>query len=87
MIVRVPFNALFRRDLLWSLGPLLLAIGTFTWTLVKVGIREGRIFPDGMPFITVVVIWLVAYIVIRIRQQRDLESEITELNRIEEENG
>ncbi len=78
-------RALFRRNLLWSFGPILLAIGTTVLALVKIGIREARIL-RGMPFIAVVAAWLVTYFVIRMRQQRDLQREIDELNRLESEN-
>jgi hypothetical protein len=80
-------RALFRRDLLWSFGPVLLAIGATTLALVKIGVTERRMIPDGMPFIAVLVIWLVAYFVIRMRQQQDLQREIDELNRMEGETG
>lgn len=74
---------LFRRVLLWSFGPVLLAIGIFILALVKVAGRE--IFPNAMPFMTLVVIWIAAYFVIRMREQRELQREIDELNDIERE--
>jgi hypothetical protein len=78
---------LFRRVLLWSFGPMLLAIGTFILAIVKIGVRDRGIFPNAMPFMTLVVIWIAAYFVIRMREQRELQREIDELNDIERENS
>jgi hypothetical protein len=64
----------------------LLAIGTFILALVKIGGRGWGIFPDAMPFTVVVVIWIAAYFVIRMREQRELQREMDELNDIEREN-
>jgi len=79
-------RSFFRRVLLWSFGPVLLAIGTFILALVKIGGRGWGIFPDAMPFTVVVVIWIAAYFVIRMREQRELQREMDELNDIEREN-
>ena len=67
-------------------GPLLLAIGAFILTLVKIGAGDRGIFPNAMPFITLVVIWIAAYFVIRIREQRELRREIDDLREVEREN-
>jgi hypothetical protein len=75
---------LFRRLLLWSFGPVLLTIGAFILVLV---IQAGdRIFPNAIPFMALVVIWIGAYFVIRMREQRELQREIAELNDIEKAN-
>lgn len=74
---------LFQRVLLWSFAPVLLAIGTFVVALAKVSDRG--IFPNALPFMTLVVIWIVAFFVIRMREQRELQREIDELNEIERE--
>jgi hypothetical protein len=79
--------SLFRRVLLWSFGPVLLAIGTFILALVKIGGRGWGIFPNAMPFMVVVVIWIATYFVTRMREQRELQREIDELDRVESENG
>ena len=73
-----------RRTLLWSFGPVMLAIGTFIAALAT--LAAGRIFPNAMPFLTLVVVWIAAYFVIRVREQRELQREIDELNRIERDN-
>jgi len=77
---------LFRRLLQWGFGPVLLAIGTFILAIVKMGVRDRRVFPNSMPFMTLVVIWIAAYFVIRMREQRELQREIDQLNDIEREN-
>lgn len=74
----------FRRVLLWSLGPVLLAIGTFLLVLAIVAGR--RIFPNAVPFMALLVVWIAGYFVIRLGQQRELQREIDELNDTEREN-
>lgn len=77
---------LFRRVLLWSFGPVLLAIGAFILAIVKIGLRDRGIFQNAMPFMALAVIWIAAYFVIRMREQRELQREIDDLNDIEREN-
>ncbi|MBI1897590.1 MAG: hypothetical protein HYS04_13855 [Acidobacteria bacterium] len=71
---------LLRRVLLWSFGPVLLAIGTFILALAMIGSREGGLFPNGLPFLALVVVWIFGYFVMRLREQRELKREIDELN-------
>jgi hypothetical protein len=77
---------LLRRVLVWSFGPVLLAIGTFILALAMVGTRELGIFPNGLPFLILVVVWIVGYFIVRLREQRELQCEIDELNDIGKEN-
>jgi hypothetical protein len=77
---------LVRRVLLWSFGPVLLAIGVFVLALAMVGTRDRGLFPNGLPFLVAVVVWIVAYFLIRLREQRDLQRELEELNGMEREN-
>ena len=77
---------LVRRVLLWSLGPVLLAIGTFILALAMVGTRDRGTFPNGLPFLIVVIVWIIGYFIVRVREQRELQREIDELNDIEKEN-
>ena len=77
---------LFRRVLMWSFGPVLLAIGAFIAALSKVITKDWKIFPNAMPFMTLVVIWIAAYFVIRKRERHILQREIDELKTIEKEN-
>jgi len=79
-------RCLFRRVLLWSFGPVLLAIATFLLAIATIGVRGGGIFPNAIPFMVLVVIWIAVYFVIRMREQRELQREIDELNDIEAEN-
>ena len=74
-------QSLFGRVLLWSFGPVLLAIAAFILILAMVG--GARFLPNGLPFLALVVIWVVAYFGIRMRGQRELQREIDELNEIE----
>lgn len=74
-----------RRIVLWGFGPVLLAIGTFILALAMVAGRE--IFPKAMPLMTLIVLWIAAYFVIRMRQQLGLQREIDELDKIERENS
>jgi hypothetical protein len=77
---------LLRRVLVWSFGPVLLAIGTFILALAMVGTRELGIFPNGLPFLILVVVWIVGYFIVRLREQRELQCELDELNDIGKEN-
>jgi hypothetical protein len=75
----------FRGVLLWSFGPVLLTIGTF---ILAVAMAAGKgIFPNGVPFMALVAVWIIAYFVIRVREQRELRREIHELDEIERENS
>ncbi len=74
----------FRRDLLWLFGPILLAIGTFVMTLAVVA--GPAVFSKAMPFVSLVVLWIAAYLFIRARQQRELQRELKDLSDIEREN-
>jgi MFS family permease len=74
-----------RRVVLWGFGPVLLAIATFFLALVMVAGRQ--IFSKAAPLMTLVVVWIAAYFVIRMRQQRGLQREIDELNAIERGNS
>ncbi|HWE48679.1 MAG TPA: hypothetical protein VG273_02760 [Bryobacteraceae bacterium] len=77
---------LVRRALLWSFGPVMLAIGTFVLALVMISKRERGIFPNGLPFLILVAVWVVWGFVIRSREQRQLQREIEELRRFESDN-
>jgi len=75
----------FRRVLLWSFAPLLLAIVTLVMALA---IAAGSgLFPKAIPFMTLAVVWLAAYLCIRARQQRELQRELDELRETESDNG
>lgn len=75
---------LVRRSLVWSFGPVMLAIATFILALAMVSTRT--IIPNALPFVIVLVVWIVSFFVIRLREQRELQREIDELKDIEMEN-
>jgi hypothetical protein len=74
----------FHRVVLWGFVPVLLAIGTFIVALVIVAGRTT--FPNAIPFIVLMIVWIAAYFVIKVRQERAVRREIDELNDIEREN-
>jgi hypothetical protein len=77
---------LVRRTLVWSFGPTMLATATFVLALAMVSTRERGIIPNGLPFLIVLVVWIVSFFVIRLREQREIQREIDELKDIEMEN-
>jgi len=76
---------LLRRVLLWSLGPVLLTLATFVLGLILIGTQDRRQFPNGLPFLALVVAWIFGYFVMRERELRKLQREIEELNDLERE--
>jgi hypothetical protein len=78
---------LFGRVLLWSFGPVVLAIATLIALIMSFGIGRGMLLKGTLlkmiPFLALVVIWLVGVFVIRMRDRRELQREIDELNDIE----
>jgi hypothetical protein len=77
---------LLGRVLLWSFGPVLLAMGTFILALAMVGTGDRGIFPNALPFLTLVVVWIFGYFVVRMRERRELQREFNELKDIESGN-
>jgi hypothetical protein len=59
---------------------------TFILGLAIIGIKGRGLFPNGLPFLVLVVVWIVSYFVIRERELRELKHEIEELNHLEREN-
>lgn len=76
----------FRRFVLWSLGPVLLAVATLVFSIVKTAIGGRGIF-NAFPFLGLLVLWIIGVVVIRIQDQRVLRQEIKELRDIEKANG
>lgn len=72
--------------LLWSLGPILLALATFVLGLAMIGTKDRGLFPNGLPFLALVVVWIFGYFVLRQRELRELGHEIEELNDLESKN-
>jgi hypothetical protein len=77
---------LARRALVWSFAPLMLTVATFILALALIPPRGRGIFPNGLPFLIVLVVWIVLFFVLRSREQRKLQREIDELKEIEMEN-
>jgi hypothetical protein len=77
---------LVRRVLLWTFGPIMLTIARL-FSRSQWSVRKDRgLFPSGLPFLIAIVVWIFMYFTIRVREQRDLQREIDELNDIETEN-
>jgi len=74
---------LVRRLLVWSFGPAMLAIATFVLALAMVSTRERGIIPNGLPFLVLMVVWIVSWFVLRLNEKRGLQREIDELKEIE----
>ena len=77
---------LARRVLVWSFAPLMLTVATFILALALIPPRGRGIFPNGLPFLIVLVVWIVLFFVLRSREQSKLQREIDELKEIEMEN-
>jgi len=56
-----------RRVLLWSFGPVLLAIGTIIMGLALIGSSDRGIFTNGLPFLALVAAWIISWFVLRLR--------------------
>jgi hypothetical protein len=65
----------------------LLAIGTFILALAMIGTKDRGLLPNGLPFLALVVVWIIGYFAIRMREQRELKREIDELNDLERDNS
>jgi hypothetical protein len=78
---------LLRRVLRWSFGPIVLGVVAFYVPTVWREIRKRGMRPEMFPFLVLFVIWLVAWFVIRMREQRKLQRELDELIAIEKENS
>jgi hypothetical protein len=77
--------------LLWSFGPVVLAIATFIVLIVNLASKRRGMPLNGtllnmIPFLALVVIWIVSVFVIRMRDRRELRREIDELSEIERAN-
>lgn len=77
---------LFSRVLQWNLGPVLLVIAAWLVMSVRTGVLDRTTLPNAAPFLTLLAVWLAAVVFIRIRQQRELQREIDDLDEIEKAN-
>jgi hypothetical protein len=78
------------RFLLWSFGPVALAIAALIALLLSFGVRRGMLLKGTLlnmiPFLALLVIWIVSVFVMRMRDRRQLQREIDELRDIERAN-
>jgi hypothetical protein len=74
---------LFQRVMQWGIGPVLLVIATWIFSAWKIGILNPATLPKAAPFLTLMVIWTGSVFFVRMRQQRELQREIEQLNEIE----
>lgn len=74
-----------RRVLLWSFGPIVLAIGTLLLAFAIIAGRE--FFMKALPVTVLAVTWIAAYLLTRLRQQRNVQREINELCNVGRENS
>jgi len=83
-------RSLSGRFMLWGFGPVVFAIATLIMLILSLGIGSGMLLKQALlktsPFLTLTVIWIVSFFVIRMRRQRELQREIDELNEIERAN-
>jgi hypothetical protein len=89
-------RSLFGRFMLWQFGPLMFAIATLILLILSLAIGNGGLLLNAAllqgallkmsPFLTLMVIWIASFFVIRMRAQRQLQREIDELGEIERAN-
>jgi hypothetical protein len=83
-------RSLSGRIMLWGFGPLVFAVATLIAVILSLGTGSGVPLPEGLrkmtPFLTLLSIWFIGVFAIRMRQRRELQREIDELNDIESEN-
>ena len=83
-------RSLSGRFMLWGFGPVVFAIATLIMLILSLGIESGILLKSALlkmiPFLTLLAIWFVSFFVISMRQQRELQREIDELNDIERTN-
>ncbi len=78
-------RSLLGRLLLWSFGPVMLALGTVILALTMAGSADRKVFPNALPFLTLVCLWVVGYFVVRLREKHELQREADELDEVEAE--
>lgn len=70
-----------RQVLLWSFGPIVLALGA---VILAIGIVTGRQVFAKAPLVTVLAVtWIFVYLAIWVRQRRERQREIDELNEVD----
>jgi hypothetical protein len=82
---------LFSRTMLWHFGPVVFAVAILVVLIASLGTENRglsiqKAILKMSPFLTLIVVWLAAVFVIRMRQQRELQREIDGLNEVERVN-
>ncbi len=72
-------KALYSRTLLWSFGPIVLALAAFCLPFAW---SHPELLPNALPFMILVAAWIVGFFILRMRIQKKLQREIDELNAI-----
>jgi hypothetical protein len=80
-------NQILRRVLLLSFGPVLLSLAAFVLALARVGRGNRALFPNAIPFLALVIVWILGYFAARLREQRELKRELDELSVFQGENS
>jgi hypothetical protein len=75
-------NSLFRRAVRWSVGPFFVLIAGLTGFLV---VEQRSATARMAPFLTLLVVWVVAFFAIRKKRRKELRREMDDLNAIERE--
>ena len=70
------------RFLIWSFGPAILAVGALSAYLLTIAWNHGFL-RNTVPFFTLLGLWFFGVFVSRMRQQRELQREIDQLNEVE----
>lgn len=76
-------RALYQRGLLWSFGPIVLALAAYCLPFAS----DRKLRVNALPFMTLIAVWIVSFFLIRMRIQRDLQREIDELKSLERSNS
>jgi hypothetical protein len=74
------------RFLLWTFGPAILAIGVLSTHLLIFAANRGFL-GNTVPFFTLLGLWFAGVFVLRMRQRRELQREIDQLNEVERSNN
>lgn len=68
-------RVLFVRSLMWSIGPMVFAIGAFIASTVS----SGRLSPKVLPFVLLALIWTATALFMRRRRLSEMQSELQSL--------
>jgi Flp pilus assembly protein TadB len=74
------------RFLSWIFGPAILAVGALSTHLLVLASDHGAL-RNTVPFFTLLGLWFAGVFVVRMRQQRELQREIDQLNEVERSNN